>query len=57
MFACVAIPDKISCALLVISGYYGNGEERKKKLKDDGFDPAEIQSYVNELLPIVNKAV
>lgn len=57
MFACVAIPDKISCALLVISGYYGNGEERKKKLKADGFDPAEIQGYVNELLPIVNKAV
>lgn len=53
---CVTLPDKITVALLVIAGYYGNGDDRKEKLKRDGFDPKEIQSYVNELFPIVNKA-
>nr|DAG64802.1 MAG TPA: hypothetical protein [Caudoviricetes sp.] len=53
---CVTLPDKITVALLVIGGYYGNGEDRKEKLKKDGFDYKEIQSFVNELIPIVNKA-
>lgn len=53
---CVTLPDKITVALLVIAGHYGNGDERKTKLKKDGFDPKEIQSFVNELLPIVSKA-
>lgn len=53
---CVTLPDKITVALLVIAGYYGNGEDRKEKLKKDGFDYKEIQSFVNELIPIVSKA-
>lgn len=34
----------------VISGKYGNGEERKAKLKAEGFDPAHIQKCVNRAL-------
>lgn len=34
----------------VIQGKWGNGEERKKKLKAAGYDPAEVQKVVNRLL-------
>lgn len=34
----------------VIQGKWGNGEERKKKLKAAGYDPAEVQKAVNKLL-------
>ncbi len=34
----------------VIKGLWGNGEERKKKLKAAGYDPAEVQKAVNKLL-------
>ena len=34
----------------VINGEYGNGEERKARLRAEGFDPATVQKYVNELL-------
>lgn len=34
----------------VIKGYYGNGDERKNKLVQDGYDPNEVQNRVNELL-------
>ncbi len=34
----------------VIQGKWGNGEERKKKLKAAGYDPAEVQKMVNKLL-------
>lgn len=34
----------------VIIGKYGNGEERKKKLQEAGYSPAEVQTLVNELL-------
>lgn len=33
----------------VIAGKWGNGDERKKKLKTVGYDPAEVQKKVNEL--------
>lgn len=41
----------------VIAGYYGNGEERKTKLKADGYDPNEIQNKVNELLGANKKSI
>lgn len=34
----------------VISGKYGNGDTRTKKLKDAGYDPATVQTEVNRLL-------
>jgi hypothetical protein len=34
----------------VIKGKYGNGAERKEKLIAEGFDPAEVQKMVNQLL-------
>lgn len=37
-------------AKLVIRGNYGNGEERKKKLIAEGYDYAQVQKRVNELL-------
>lgn len=40
-----------TCALLVISGYYGNGDERKTKLEEDGYDYTAVQKIVNAILP------
>ena len=34
----------------VIKGKYGNGEERKKKLAEDGYDYSEVQTAVNKKL-------
>lgn len=34
----------------VIGGLWGNGEDRKKRLKAAGYDPAAIQAIVNSLL-------
>lgn len=53
--AVVKLPTTFAGAILVISGMYGNGEERKTALKKDGFNPEEVQKAVNDLLPIINK--
>lgn len=37
-------------AKAVIAGKYGNGDERKAKLKAEGYDPDEVQAKANELL-------
>ncbi len=37
-------------AFEVIQGKWGNGEERKARLKAAGHDPAKIQAIVNDLL-------
>lgn len=34
----------------VIAGKWGNGEDRKQRLSDAGYDPAEVQAMVNELV-------
>ena len=39
----------------VIKGLWGNGEERKKKLTESGYDYATIQEIVNKKLSAVNK--
>jgi len=41
----------------VIEGKWGNGEERKQKLKEAGYDFTEIQTKVNELLAPAKKSV
>lgn len=37
-------------ALAVIAGQYGNGEERRRKLWEAGYDPNAVQTIVNALL-------
>lgn len=51
----INMPQTISVALLVIAGEFGNGNERKEKLKKAGYVPETVQSCVNELYPIIKK--
>lgn len=44
-------------AIEVIKGDWGNGEERKNKLKTTGYDPVVIQELVNTYLDGANNAV
>lgn len=37
-------------ALAVLRGEYGNGEERRRRLWEDGFDYNAVQSIVNALV-------
>lgn len=39
----------------VIKGDYGNGDKRKNKLIQDGYDPNEVQNRVNEILGTNNE--
>lgn len=53
--------DNLTIAREVISGKWGNGETRKKKLKAAGYNPDAIQKEVNKILnipkPTTNKVV
>lgn len=49
------LPQTVSVSLLVIAGQFGNGEERKERLRKAGYEPTTVQACVNELLPILNK--
>lgn len=49
------ISETASAAIMVISGMYGNGEERKEKLKADGYDAVSVQKCVNDLLDVFSK--
>ena len=51
----VNLPQTVSVAILVIAGAFGNGEERKERLKKSGYDYQKIQNCVNDLLPIIKK--
>lgn len=51
----INIPQTVSIALLVIAGQFGNGDDRKEKLTKAGYNAAEVQKCVNELIPILNK--
>lgn len=48
---------KMELAREVIQGKWGNGDTRKAKLKAAGYDPAEIQAIVNDLLKSKETAV
>lgn len=50
-----SLPTTIAAAILVIGGQYGNGTDRVKRLKADGFDPVKVQKCVNDLLPLVKR--
>ena len=51
----INLPQTVSVALLVIAGQFGNGEERKVKLVNSGYNAQTVQNCVNDLLPIINK--
>lgn len=51
----IRIPETIAVAIEVINGTYGNGEDRKKLLKQAGYDYTKVQHCVNDLMPIFNK--
>ena len=42
--------DSITIANEVLNGKWGNGEDRKTRLKEAGYNPEEIQSLVNGIL-------
>lgn len=50
-----SLPTTVAVAILVIGGNYGNGSDRIKRLKADGFDPVKVQKCVNDLLPIITR--
>lgn len=45
----------LGVSILVLSGAYGNGDERFKKLESEGYDAVKVQKLVNELIPILKK--
>lgn len=49
------LPETVSVSFLVIAGQFGNGEDRKQRLKKAGYNVEEVQKCVNELLPILNR--
>lgn len=51
----VRVPVIISVALEVISGKYGNNEDRIQQLRADGYDPDLVQRCVNDLYALVEK--
>ena len=51
----IELPDIVAIAFEVIVGKWGNGEERKNKLKTAGYDYDLIQSCVNDLVDLLIK--
>lgn len=49
------LPIIVSVAFEVLTGKYGNGEERKKALERDGYDYNKVQSCVNDLVKLLDK--
>lgn len=49
------LPALVSVAFEVLTGKYGNGEERKKALERDGYDYNKVQSCVNDLVKLLDK--
>lgn len=52
----VQLPESFSVAMAVLANYYGVDPERREKLKNDGYDPDEIQDIVNDLVKLIGKA-
>ena len=49
----IELPDIVAIAFEVIAGKWGNGEERKNRLKTAGYDYNIIQSCVNDLMALL----
>lgn len=46
---------EFGAALAVFAGVYGTGEERFKRLEEDGYDSDRVQECVNELCKLIEK--
>lgn len=51
----IELTPVVSIALEVIAGKWGNGEERIKKLKNEGYDAEKIQRCVNDLMSVMER--
>ena len=51
----IELTPVVSIAMEVIAGKWGNGEERIKKLKSDGYDAEKIQRCVNDLMSVMER--
>ena len=51
----VKLPEIVSVAFEVLTGKYGNGEERRNKLELDGSDYNKVQKCVNDLVKLLDK--
>ena len=51
----IELTPVIALAFEVISGAWGNGQERKKRLEAEGYDYKTIQACVDELMKIISK--
>lgn len=51
----IELTPVVSIALEVIAGKWGNGEERIKKLKSEGYDAEHIQRCVNDLMSVMER--
>ena len=49
------IPPVVGVAFEVLSGKYGNDNERKKALEKEGYDYNKVQNCVNEIVKLFNK--
>lgn len=49
----IDVPEELAAAVLCICGVYGNGEDRKKALKEDGLDPEKVQRIVNAIMEVM----
>lgn len=48
-FSLYSIPEILVTAIRVMNGEYGNDNERKKKLKKDGYNYNDVQECVNTI--------
>lgn len=51
----IELTPVVSIAMEVIAGKWGNGEERIKKLKGEGYDAEKIQRCVNDLMSVMER--
>lgn len=49
------LPTVVSVAFEVLTGKYGNNEERRKALEREGYDYNKVQSCVNDLVKLLDK--
>lgn len=51
----IKLPPVVSVAFEVLSGKYGNSDERRKALEREGYDYNKVQSCVNDLVNLLDK--
>ena len=49
------LPNPVGVAFMVLAGLYGNGEERVRRLEEDGYDYDTVQNCVNDLVELIEK--